>query len=80
MRRFFSSSAENIRKMLLRKEIRDLEKEILRSRYKYRIKPFLYDGTEQQLLAEVERLKKEISKYAVTTVSDVGIPPEWKLR
>jgi hypothetical protein len=80
MRRFFSTSAEELRKSLLRRTIRDLENEIIKSRYKYLIKPLRYDGQEQELIAEVERLKKEIARHAVRSISDVGIPPEWKLR
>ncbi len=82
MRRFFSNAtlgAEATPKMLLRRTIRDLEEQIIKSRFKYRIRPFIYDGTETALIAEVERLKKEIAAHTVRVVSDVAIPEDWKL-
>ncbi len=82
MRRFFSvvaTGAEETRKMILRRTIRDLEEQIIKSRFKYRIRPLIYDGTEFELIAEVERLKKTIASHAVRVVSDVGIPEDWKL-
>ncbi len=79
MRRFFSTSAEATRKMLLRRTIRDLEQQIVISRFKCKIRPQIYDGTEAELIAEVDRLKKEIAAHTVRVVSDVGIPEEWKL-
>jgi hypothetical protein len=76
LRRFFSTAPTDIK--MLRQNIRTIENQILKSRFKYLIRPMRYDGTEAELRLEIERLEKEIAKHSATALSNVGIPREFK--